>query len=131
MMDLLLLYRDINPISRCPGGKDSGTQSHWYQGGFASWNNARNRLQPLIPGGRNCISDSNLAFLATDFFIAAEQRGSSLCNASHAYVNLLDGSEHKRRDRFALPSHTYSQSSCKAKKLSLLWLQPAQHSLLA
>lgn len=114
---ICLLHRDVNPISHCCGGKESGTQSHWHQGGFASWNNARNRVKLLITGGRNCISNPKLALPATEFFFAAEWGDSSLCNAFHTSVNLLEGSEHERRDGSALPSHTQSQSCCRTKSL--------------
>lgn len=58
IMDLPLLHRDINPISRCPSSEHAAT--HWLLGGFVSWNNARNRLTLLITAGGNFTSTQTL-----------------------------------------------------------------------
>lgn len=114
IMDLPLLHRDINPISRCPSSKHTAT--HWLQGGFVSWNNARNRLKLLITAGGNFTSNPNLAFLATKLvlvgvfwfvFLFLHKEAVPSAMLSTLLLIYWKGVNMERGYKFVLPSHKH------------------------
>lgn len=114
---MLLLHKDVNPISHCRGGKETGTQSHWLQGGFASWYNARNKLKLLITGGRNWFPTQILHSFLQNFFLL--QNEGAVPSAMLSTLPLIYWKRANTRGGIGLPSPPTHTQAAAARLKSL------------